>query len=120
MAFSKKKALEIMGALIENYSNDPTWYEIIQLMNNLPINFSPYMIYGEDFDSFNTILLLDLDRDINLKFLDKEDLIEFLKDVNFLTYVNSYKIYHDSCIETNPNNYIEEFNFFIENIIKLN
>ena len=23
-------------------------------------------------------------------------------------------------IKTNPNNYIEEFNFFIENIIKLN
>lgn len=113
MGFSKKKAMEIMGERIENHSNDPAWNEIIRLMHELPINFSPYMIYGEDFDSLNTIRLLDLDRDIKLDFLDTDELIEFLKDEDFIEYADLYKIYHDGIKETDLNRHIEDFNFFI-------
>ena len=115
MAFSKKKALEALGELIVNYSNDEIWNEIIQRMNNLPINFSPYMIYGEDFDSFNTISILDIDRDVSLRFLDKEELLEFLIDKNFLIYLDLYKNYCDEK-ESDSNIFIEDFNFFIKEL----
>ena len=115
MGFSKKKALEALGELISNYSNDEIWNEIIQRMNNLPINFSPYMIYGEDFDSFNTISILDIDRDISLRFLDKEELLEFLIDKKFLIYLDFYKIYCDEK-GSDSNIFIEDFNFFIKEL----
>ena len=115
MGFSKEKAIKIMGELIEDHSNDKIWDEIIQLMNKTQINFSPYMIYGEDFDSFNTILILDLDRDIELRFIDKEELLEFLKDEKFITYVNLYKNYCDRMKE-NGNSHNDDFNLFIKNL----
>lgn len=115
MGFSKRKALEALGELISNHSSDETWYKIIELMNNSEVNFSPYMIYGKDFDSFNTISILDIDRDLSLRFLDKEELLEFLIDKNFLIYLDLYKNYCDE--KGNDSNiFIEDFNFFIKEL----
>jgi len=113
MGFSKRKALEALGELISNYSSDETWNQIIELMNNSEVNFSPYMIYGKDFDSFNTITILDIDRDLDLRFLDKEELLEFLIDKNFLIYLDLYKNY---CDEKGNDSNIEDFNFFIKEL----
>ena len=120
MAWCAKKAMEFFGEPIQNYSGNPKWDSIIKLMNDIPTNFSHKMIFGEDFDSFNTITILDLDRDIDLRFLDEDEMIDFLKDVNFISYANSYKNYHDQMKKDYPNRHIDDFNFFIKNSSKNN
>jgi len=113
MSISREQSMKFLGELIENHSTDPVWNEIIDLMNKSSINFSPYMIYGEDFDSTNTVSLLDLDRDLNLSFADKEELLYFIKCEDFILYVEMYRLFYKDIKEKYPNRHIDDFNFFV-------